>query len=131
MDGHRRLLVPKFAAVDDALRQGLGDSGAARWTKPDGGYFITVDAMDGTAQRVVELAKQAGMAGRPASPHGLTRPNCAWPTSPRSTGQGASGARVRISWPGSAPPGGDQGEEKVPSPPPSSGGASGSAWYSG
>ena len=73
MDGHRRLLVPKFAAVDDALRQGLGDSGAARWTKPDGGYFITVDAMDGTAQRVVELAKQAGMALTPAgatSPHG-------------------------------------------------------------
>lgn len=73
MDGHRRLLTPKFAAVDEALSAKLGDAGVAKWTRPDGGYFITVDAMDGTAQRVVELAKQAGMALTPAgatSPYG-------------------------------------------------------------
>ncbi|WP_374447923.1 aminotransferase class I/II-fold pyridoxal phosphate-dependent enzyme [Stella sp.] len=73
MDGHRRLLAPKFAAVDEALSARLGDTGVARWTKPAGGYFITVDAMDGTAQRVVELAREAGMALTPAgatSPYG-------------------------------------------------------------
>ncbi|BBK29986.1 DNA-binding transcriptional MocR family regulator [Stella humosa] len=73
MDGHRRLLVPKFDAVADALEARLGGTGAARWTKPEGGYFITVDGMDGTARRVVELAKAAGMALTPAgatSPHG-------------------------------------------------------------
>ncbi|BBK35832.1 putative aminotransferase [Allostella sp. ATCC 35155] len=73
MDGHRRLLAPKFAAVDQALHARLEGSGAARWTKPAGGYFVTVDAMDGTARRVVELARQAGMALTPAgatSPYG-------------------------------------------------------------
>lgn len=60
MDGHRRLLVPKFDAVDAALQARLAGTGAARWTKPAGGYFITVDAVDGTARRVVELARDVG-----------------------------------------------------------------------
>ncbi|BBK40810.1 putative aminotransferase [Allostella vacuolata] len=66
MDGHRRLLVPKFDAVDAALQARLAGTGAARWTKPAGGYFITVDAVDGTARRVVELARDVGLALTPA-----------------------------------------------------------------
>jgi len=34
----------------------------ATWTDPDGGYFISLDVRDGTATRVVALAKQAGIA---------------------------------------------------------------------
>ncbi len=73
MDRHRALLAPKFAAVLKALDERLGDKGVARWTIPEGGYFISVDAMDGTASRVVALAKEAGLALTPAGatwPHG-------------------------------------------------------------
>ena len=66
MDGHRLLLAPKFVAVAEALERRLGGTGVAHWTKPEGGYFISVDAMGGTATRVVELAKEAGIALTPA-----------------------------------------------------------------
>jgi DNA-binding transcriptional MocR family regulator len=72
MDAHRTLLAPKFAAVLEALERRLADSGAARWSAPEGGYFISVEALGG-AKRVVELAKQAGLALTPAGatwPHG-------------------------------------------------------------
>jgi DNA-binding transcriptional MocR family regulator len=73
MDKHRALLAPKFDAVLKALEQRLGGTGVARWTQPDGGYFVSVDALDGTAERVVVLAKEAGLALTPAGatwPHG-------------------------------------------------------------
>src|SRR4029077_12312265 len=38
MDQHRALLAPKFAAVAEALGARLDGTGAARWTRPDGGY---------------------------------------------------------------------------------------------
>lgn len=73
MDAHRRLLKPKFDAVAKALDNRLAATGVARWGRPDGGYFVTVDAVDGTAGRIVELAREAGMALTPAGatwPHG-------------------------------------------------------------
>jgi DNA-binding transcriptional MocR family regulator len=73
MDGHAALLGPKFAAVLKALDERLGGTGVAEWTTPKGGYFVSVDAMDGTASRVVMLAKDAGLALTPAGatwPHG-------------------------------------------------------------
>ncbi|HMO31191.1 aminotransferase class I/II-fold pyridoxal phosphate-dependent enzyme [Enterovirga sp.] len=73
MAKHRALLAPKFAAVLDTLERRLGGTGAARWTKPEGGYFISVDVPDGTASRVVALAREAGLALTPAGatwPHG-------------------------------------------------------------
>jgi DNA-binding transcriptional MocR family regulator len=66
MDGHRALLAPKFAAVDEILTRRLAGTGAAEWTKPQGGYFVSVDVMDGCAKRVVELARDAGLALVPA-----------------------------------------------------------------
>ncbi|MGA4669387.1 aminotransferase class I/II-fold pyridoxal phosphate-dependent enzyme [Propionibacteriaceae bacterium Y1923] len=66
MRRQRDLLAPKFAVVLDALVSRLGDYGFARWTQPAGGYFVSLDVLDGTATRVVELAKQAGIALTPA-----------------------------------------------------------------
>lgn len=73
MEKQRALIAPKFQAVLDALEARLGGTGAATWTKPEGGYFITVDTVDGAAQRTVALAKEAGIALTPAgatSPYG-------------------------------------------------------------
>jgi DNA-binding transcriptional MocR family regulator len=62
MRRHREILAPKFDQVTSILRKRLGDSQMAAWTDPDGGYFISLDVADGTATRVVSLAKQAGIA---------------------------------------------------------------------
>lgn len=66
MDRHRVLIAPKFEAVLAALERRLGGTDLARWSRPDGGYFISVDALPGTAARVVDLAKAAGLALTPA-----------------------------------------------------------------
>jgi DNA-binding transcriptional MocR family regulator len=71
MDRHRALLAPKFTAVAEALAARLDGTGAARWTRPDGGYFLTLDMTVGSARRVVELAKGMGLALTPA---GATHP---------------------------------------------------------
>jgi DNA-binding transcriptional MocR family regulator len=71
MDGHRALLVPKFAAVTGALESRLAGTGAATWAKPEGGYFISLDATPGTAKQIVALAKDAGLA--------LTAAGSTWP----------------------------------------------------
>ncbi len=62
MDQHRAILAPKFDAVVGTLDAKLGSTDAARWTQPAGGYFITLDVMDGCAKRVVALAREAGLA---------------------------------------------------------------------
>jgi DNA-binding transcriptional MocR family regulator len=66
MDAHRRLLAPKFQAVLKALDERLRGAGAARWVRPEGGYFISVETVKGAATRVVELARDAGLALTPA-----------------------------------------------------------------
>jgi DNA-binding transcriptional MocR family regulator len=73
MDAHRALLAPKFEAVLAALESRLAGTGVASWSRPEGGYFISVDVMPGTARQVVELARDAGVALTPAGatwPHG-------------------------------------------------------------
>ena len=74
MDQHRALLAPKFAAVAEALGARLDGTGAARWTRPDGGYFVTLDMA--TARRVASssLPRGWGLRSRlPARPHPLGR----------------------------------------------------------
>ena len=66
MQRHREIIAPKFAAVLEQLAARLAGSGVAEWTTPTGGYFISLDVLAGTASRVVELAKQAGVALTPA-----------------------------------------------------------------
>lgn len=62
MARHRDILVPKFAAVLEILDARLSESKVASWTEPEGGYFISLDVLDGAAARTIELAKQAGIA---------------------------------------------------------------------
>jgi DNA-binding transcriptional MocR family regulator len=64
MRAHRELLAPKFALVDRILSERL--VGHATWTKPKGGYFVTLTAPARTATRAVELAKSIGVAVTPA-----------------------------------------------------------------
>ncbi|GAA2466976.1 aminotransferase class I/II-fold pyridoxal phosphate-dependent enzyme [Terrabacter carboxydivorans] len=66
MRKHREIIAPKFAAVDEALTSGLAGLEVAEWSHPTGGYFVNLDVLDGTASRVVALAKQAGIALTPA-----------------------------------------------------------------
>ncbi len=73
MERHREIIAPKFAAVDAALNAQLEGLGVADWTRPRGGYFVSLDVLDGTASRVVTLAKEAGISLTPAGssfPHG-------------------------------------------------------------
>ncbi len=63
---HREVIAPKFAEVDRILTERLGGLDVATWTRPAGGYFVSLDVLDGTASRVVELAGEAGIALTPA-----------------------------------------------------------------
>jgi DNA-binding transcriptional MocR family regulator len=71
MDRHRGVLAPKFTKVLEVFEEHLGNTGIATWTRPKGGYFITLDVMDGCAKQVVKLAKEAGVELTPA---GATHP---------------------------------------------------------
>lgn len=62
MAKHRELLAPKFALVQQILDDRLGASKIASWTEPKGGYFISLDVLEGTAARSIALAKDAGIA---------------------------------------------------------------------
>lgn len=61
MKKHAEIIRPKFDAVLSELERTLADTGIARWTKPKGGYFISLYVLEGTASRVAELCKNAGM----------------------------------------------------------------------
>lgn len=61
MQGHRQILQPKFQIVEESLERELGNLGIAKWSKPNGGYFVNLDVMNGCAKRVVNLCKEAGV----------------------------------------------------------------------
>jgi DNA-binding transcriptional MocR family regulator len=71
MDAHRALLRPKFDAVNSALESRLAGTGVAQWTRPEGGYFVSADVLEGTAKAVVDLARNVGLA--------LTTAGATWP----------------------------------------------------
>jgi aspartate/methionine/tyrosine aminotransferase len=66
MEKQAASIGPKFAAVDAALEKHLAGKGLATWTKPQGGYFVSVDVLDGCAQEIVNLAGKAGVKLTPA-----------------------------------------------------------------
>ncbi len=62
MQKHAALIAPKFNVVLKGFEEELLPCGGiATWTKPKGGYFISLNVLDGCAARVVALCKQAGV----------------------------------------------------------------------
>lgn len=61
MKKHASILKPKFDMVLDHLEKELGGTGIATWFNPNGGYFISLDVMNGCAKRTGELCKGAGV----------------------------------------------------------------------
>lgn len=58
---HKAVLKPKFEIVLNALESQLKETGTADWKNPNGGYFVSVDVLEGTAKEVVRLCKEAGV----------------------------------------------------------------------
>lgn len=54
-------LRPKFDVVLETLDRELAGTGLAKWTKPQGGYFVAIDTLPGCAKATVALAKAAGV----------------------------------------------------------------------
>ena len=61
MKKHAAILKPKFDMVLRHLDKELSGKGIASWFDPKGGYFISLDVMEGCAKRVGELCKEAGV----------------------------------------------------------------------
>ena len=73
MKKHAQILGPKFRCVLDSLDKEIAPLGIASWQKPTGGYFVSVNALPGTAKAVWQLCKEAGLilTGAGATyPHG-------------------------------------------------------------
>jgi DNA-binding transcriptional MocR family regulator len=61
MKKHSAIMKPKFDMVLNHLENELAGKGIASWLNPNGGYFISLDVMNGCAKRVGELCKEAGV----------------------------------------------------------------------
>ena len=66
MKRHASILGPKFRSVTATLEREIGPLEIATWSDPKGGYFVSLDALEGTAKRTLELCKEAGVAMTPA-----------------------------------------------------------------
>ena len=61
MQKHKAILAPKFELVISKLTKELGDKNIASWHNPNGGYFVSVNVLNGCAKKVVALCKEAGI----------------------------------------------------------------------
>ncbi len=61
MKKHADVLRPKFEIVLDTFDKEFGGLDIAHWTKPKGGYFISLDIPNGCAKRTHALCKEAGL----------------------------------------------------------------------
>lgn len=61
MQKHAVILRPKFEAVLDILERELGGLEIGSWVRPNGGYFISFDALEGCAKAIVAKCKEAGV----------------------------------------------------------------------
>jgi hypothetical protein len=66
MKKHQAILKPKFDAVQSGLDKELGGKNIAHWSQPAGGYFVSLDTLDGCASAVVKMAADAGLKLTPA-----------------------------------------------------------------
>ncbi len=71
MEKHARIIAPKIQAIQEILERELGGREVARWTRPQGGYFISLDTEPGCAARVVAMAGELGVK--------FTRAGSTWP----------------------------------------------------
>lgn len=61
MQKQAEVIRPKFEAVLKVLETELGGLGIAEWKKPNGGYFISFETLEGCAKDVVGKCKEAGV----------------------------------------------------------------------
>lgn len=61
MKKHAAIMRPKFEAVLAVLERELGGLSIGSWTRPNGGYFISFESMEGCAKAIVERCKEAGV----------------------------------------------------------------------
>ena len=61
MEKHKAIIAPKFEIVLNTLEKEIAPTGFGSWHKPNGGYFVSFNGLDGTAKRTVELCKNAGV----------------------------------------------------------------------
>lgn len=66
MEKHRAIIAPKFKAVIDCFEKNLSGIPGVSWTKPNGGYFISLELPEGCASMVVKMASEAGLVLTPA-----------------------------------------------------------------
>lgn len=66
MKKHAEIIAPKFDVVLKSFESELSGKGIAQWTNPNGGYFISLNVLEGCAKRTVELCKEAGVVLTPA-----------------------------------------------------------------
>lgn len=66
MQKHAALVKPKFDAVQAHLERDLGGLGIATWSRPTGGYFVSLETQPGCARAVIDLAAKAGVKLTPA-----------------------------------------------------------------
>ena len=62
MKKHAAFMKPKFEAVLSTLDREIAPLEIARWQRPKGGYFVSLNAMPGTAKRTLALCKEAGVS---------------------------------------------------------------------
>jgi DNA-binding transcriptional MocR family regulator len=72
MAAHATIIRPKFELVEEIFSRELGGLGIASWTKPRGGYFVSLDVPPGLAGKIIAMAKAVGLTLTPA---GATFPN--------------------------------------------------------
>lgn len=58
---HKEILAPRFEAVLEHLNNEIKGTDTAQWIVPNGGYFVSVDVLEGCASKVVNLCKEAGV----------------------------------------------------------------------
>ena len=61
MRKHAEFIRPKFEAVEEVFEKELSGLGIGSWTEPNGGYFISFEAMDGCAKAIAAKCKEAGV----------------------------------------------------------------------
>ncbi len=62
MARHAEIIKPKFDKILNKLEESFGlNSDIAQWTKPNGGYFISLNVLEGCATEVFKLCKEAGL----------------------------------------------------------------------